>query len=317
MAKRIDTLTDAQKGRFKEWADKWIAIGLCTDPADRPMFEAAAEACYGFAKIPWPGEVIWVRNPLEGAILNGTKLAQLKNPKATEADIRASIRQHALACIGGQFWGGGWYYGGAWTSFFREVCDLELPGDLWDRGRAYEATMQSACWWWPTTHYVIACERPSRIVRERVGPDGWGSHRLHCEDGPAVAWEGWSIYAWHGVRVPEQVILAPETLTAEQITSEPNQEVRRAMIERTGWDRYLDMTGAAPVQQDQYGAHYRVRLNEDMPAFGLTLVTDSTPEMDGTRKRYGLKTDVQQTAHAAVASTFGLTEREYAPARET
>lgn len=46
MVKRIDSLTEAQRARFDEWADKWIEVGLRTGAADRPKFEAAAEQCY-------------------------------------------------------------------------------------------------------------------------------------------------------------------------------------------------------------------------------------------------------------------------------
>lgn len=44
--KRIDSLTNVQRGRFQEWIDKWISIGLNTDPADFERFERAARQCY-------------------------------------------------------------------------------------------------------------------------------------------------------------------------------------------------------------------------------------------------------------------------------
>src|SRR5690348_17881752 len=36
-SKRIDKLTEAQKARFDEWADRWIEVGLHTGAADRPL----------------------------------------------------------------------------------------------------------------------------------------------------------------------------------------------------------------------------------------------------------------------------------------
>ena len=45
--------------------------------------------------------------------------------------------------------------------------------------------------------------------------------RLHSATGKCIEYrDGWGFYAWHGVRVPEQVILAPETLTREDFLSE-------------------------------------------------------------------------------------------------
>jgi hypothetical protein len=46
--------------------------------------------------------------------------------------------------------------------------------------------------------------------------------------------DGWGFYAWHGVVVPEKVILAPETLTREDFLNEQNVAVRRVIQERIG-----------------------------------------------------------------------------------
>ena len=220
--------------------------------------------------------------------------------------------------LGGQFWVGGWWYGVAYVSFFR-YCGLELPGDLWARSEAYHDTCRAACWWWPTRDYVVVSERPSEIHRELVDPArprGWRSHRLHCETGPAVRWDGWGVYVWHGVRVSAEVIEHPETITPETIQAEPNTEVRRVMIERMGWDRYLSATAAQPVQTDRFGQLYRLRIGEVDSA--VVLVQNSTPEPDGSVKQYGLLVEPScQTAHEAVASTFGLTPETYQLAMET
>lgn len=56
--------------------------------------------------------------------------------------------------------------------------------------------------------------------------------------------DGWVIWAIHGVQVPERVVTAPDTLTIAQIQQERNAEVQRVMLERFGWDRYLNATAA-------------------------------------------------------------------------
>ena len=40
---KIESLTPEQEARFDEFVDKWTAIGLSTEPADRPRAEAAIE----------------------------------------------------------------------------------------------------------------------------------------------------------------------------------------------------------------------------------------------------------------------------------
>jgi hypothetical protein len=69
--------------------------------------------------------------------------------------------------------------------------------------------------------------------------------RLHCEDGPALAYpDGWQIFSWHGVRLDSQIILKPESQTIEQINGENNEEIKRVRIERFGWPRYLKTINA-------------------------------------------------------------------------
>src|SRR5574337_1198330 len=87
-----------------------------------------------------------VRNAVDGAVDGG-----VRNAVDGAVDGAVGDRQIAQAVadvisrgwpyyIGGQLWVGGWWWGPAYTSFFREVAGLELTDDLWQRGLAYEAT---------------------------------------------------------------------------------------------------------------------------------------------------------------------------------
>jgi len=60
-------------------------------------------------------------------------------------------------------------------------------------------------WWWPSPGLCICAERPSVVRVERLGDEPpWQRQRLHCEDGPALAYhDGYAIHAIHGVAVPE------------------------------------------------------------------------------------------------------------------
>lgn len=56
----------------------------------------------------------------------------------------------------------------------------------------------------------------------------------------------------------------------------------------------------------------------DGEAIGVVVVTNSTPEPDGSHKRYALLVEpTHLTAHSAVASGFGLTARAYQPVQES
>jgi hypothetical protein len=229
--------------------------------------------------------------------------------------------------IGGQFWVGEWWWHGSpsMATFFVDVCGLELAPHILAAARANVEQAQSACWWWPHRDFVMVCERPVRMARDARG-------RLHCEDKAAVEWpDGWGVYSWHGVRVPAWLISHPERVTPALIDQEKNQEVRRAMVERYGADRYLQNGGSVLVHKDAFGELYRKDVAGDEPLM-LVKVKNSTPESDGSIKSYWLRVhpelrplrangelgDPQKlTAHNAVASTFGLRGEEYQPQVET
>ena len=190
-------------------------------------------------------------------------------------------------------------------------------GDEQDERLAeYEQTVRHGLWAWPHEGGVVVCDRPVTCQMEEWRPKTW---RLHCTTGPALAFlDGYRIYAWHGIRVNPAVITAPGTLTMKDFEAEANQEVRRAMIEAAGWSRYLKLAGARPIQSDACGELYRVRIVPGQPEHGLVVVTNGTPEPDGTIKRYGLYVSPDhRTAHAAVASTYGLTTETYRPVQRT
>jgi len=142
-----------------------------------------------------------------------------------------------------------------------------------------------------------------------------------------MRWIGLGRYG-DGLRVDRSVILDP--VTVERVDTEPNAEVRRVLLERWGYERYLDASGAVPVHCDEYGELYRV-------ADGYAVsVLNATPEPDGSRRRYVLPVHPElrplslltsgevvlgepqePTARAAVASTFGLRAEEYAPVAQS
>ena len=94
---------------------------------------------------------------------------------------------------------------------------------------------------------VIACEHPSNLKKDDQG-------RLHCDDGTAISWEdGYELYFINGVNVDEQIVMSPESITADQIQSQSNQEKRRIMIERYGTGKYLTDIDASVIDVDLRG----------------------------------------------------------------
>jgi len=143
-------------------------------------------------------------------------------------------------------------------------------------------------------------------------------NRPHCDNGSSHRWrDGWELYFIHGVRVTEQIVMHPETLTVGQIDSEKNAEVRRIMINRYGANRYMQEGGATMIHQDKRGKLWKKERAGDTDLV-MVEVRNSTPEPDGSVKDYWLRVppDVK-TASAAVAWTFNMEPAKYQPAIET
>jgi hypothetical protein len=154
------------------------------------------------------------------------------------ARAHAPIRAMWTRRFGGRWWSG-------WPSVARFVmqlirspmADIEAAMDAWERA------IGTSGWWWPHEDFVVACEPHHMLRRDDRG-------RPHSERGPAVAWEGYEVYAIGGVAVTQQIVDAPETLTASRITAEVNLELKRIMVERYGPERYFRETGAELIDAD-------------------------------------------------------------------
>jgi hypothetical protein len=143
-------------------------------------------------------------------------------------------------------------------------------------------------------------------------------YSLHNDTGYALRFpDGYTVHALHGVVVPPQLIEHPELITVSDIINEPNVEMRRIMIERTGIDpeHLLD---CRVIDQSQFGTLLRREIWDEVEPLVMVIVENSTAEPDGSRKTYFLRVPPDMmTARAAVAWTFGMAEYEYNPVQET
>jgi hypothetical protein len=97
---------------------------------------------------------------------------------------------------------------------------------------------QSSCWWWPYENLCVISERPILVrMREWSG----NRYRLHCENGPALAFsDGWKVYALNGVRVPSEIVETPAAkLDPYLLLRERKAEIRREIVRKIGIERVL------------------------------------------------------------------------------
>ncbi|WP_066937510.1 DUF6745 domain-containing protein [Microtetraspora fusca] len=192
----------------------------------------------------------------------------------------------------------------------REILSGVAEAERSALGGLYDVA-RSAGWWWPLERVALLCERPLELHLDDLG-------RLHRAEGPALLFaDGFALNAWHGMPVPVGFGETMAALDPARIRGEDNAELRRVMLEHYGYDRYLADSGASPVHADETGVLWQISLPGDEDVT-MVEVVNSTPEPDGTRRTYFLRVPPWIVrARQGVAWTFGVTEEEYQPERET
>jgi hypothetical protein len=198
-----------------------------------------------------------------------------------------------------------------WTNLMQDAPEIVATNR--DAVHALMQIASNAGPWLPFQESVVICERPEIIRLD-------DQQRLHADDGPAAAYrDGWKVHAWHGVRVPADLIEGPPW-SAERILTEPNTEVRRAAIERVGWETFIDSGLLKPVGKpvpDPGNPGQLLSLHDAPDIYfrrvRVLLCTNGSPERDGTRRRFGLTVPgLFVDPIAAAAWMYGWTREQYA-----
>jgi hypothetical protein len=176
-----------------------------------------------------------------------------------------------------------------------------------NRAVALDWVSQHVCGYWLGKELALLVRRPRLLARDGAG-------QLHCEAGKCIEYgDGWGFYAWHGVRVPQKVILAPQTLTARDFFRARDLEVRRVIQERMG-ERFASAMGGNVIDTSLRGALYEVNLPGDPDRRARYVrVRDAS-----TGREYYLRVPPGiSTVDEAIAWTFGVAAEDYQPAAET
>lgn len=285
----LEKLTQEQTAALEETKDKWIKIGLSTEPVNKEKTKNAIKLVYGCANLKPPQIFIFLRSPFEGVIGSYILWNQVEN----------QVWNQIYACGYGS-------QDASWLAFYdyflkhTNVKNIEKMAGLIE--------ISKTCgWWWSFENAVIVTERPNKILRDE-------RFMLHSSSSPALSYsDGFSIYAYHGVRVPKEIIMEPHNITIPQIESERNLEVRRIMIEQYGPADYLKNSGAEKVHEDKFGQLYRKEIQNDEPLVMIRVV-DASKHGDLPPREYFIRVPPNMTkAKDAVAWSFGVEEKDYAP----
>ena len=140
-------------------------------------------------------------------------------------------------------WGSQDLYWIAWARFAEHI-GVKLKKETAEHLDIMERISTQCEWWWPYEGICVVSQRPTDVKFD-------DQRRLHSEAGPSVTYaDGYSLYAWHGTRVPEEWIKNPGSLKAEDALKWENAEQRRAAFEIIGWEKFLKMMGAKLLDKD-------------------------------------------------------------------
>ena len=293
MTKKIESLTPEQESDLVAFRSEWLGIGTSTEPADRPRAERAIAAMYTRIGETQP-RFLWVESPATAAMAvanfqrDGNSLGESLRNSLRES-LRESLRNSLWESLGNSlrssFFG---QHESHWVAFYifgRKIgvkykCESNRDLELWSE-------ICRSCGWFNAWKGLAICsERPSaQLLNDR----GVG----HCDNGPAIAFrDGWKVWMLNGVRVDEQIVMCPETQTAEQIHGERNAEIKRIRIERFGWPKYLEAIKATVVDRrrnDVEGTREALMRTPD----GMVILVCACPS---TSRTYCLEVDPQVTS---------------------
>jgi hypothetical protein len=207
-----------------------------------------------------------------------------------------------------------WAYYTAFISFFRHIAKLKLDYSKWQH---YEAAAIHGGFRYMHPRFCIVSDFPERIMVDEA-------NRPHCADGPSHRWrDGWELYYWHGLAIPEThtwIIIDKARITPDLIDAEPNAELRRVMLEISGFEAYARARKAKVLAEDV--SHGQPRRLLSMKVAGEEIrvldVHNGSLEPDGTRRRFHLGAlSGAKTPHEAVAMSYGRNPNSYGEACRT
>ena len=259
------------------------------------------------------------------ATLAATDAARTSNAGLVRFFLNCATRWNALY-QGGNMWAPYDCY----LTACRDILGLRLPEH--EKYQAWEQCAIHGGFRLMHEEFCIVSDFPEILKKDE-------QNRPHADDGPSHRWrDGWELYYWHGVQVTRQIVMAPETLTIEQVRKEENAEVRRVMIERIGWDRFCKLADLKVIHRDTMTANFPAlpvseTVHADMRAVtsyregtevAELLESSEFKDFDdhplkfvrvtdpSTGEHYVLRVWHENTrAYQAVAQTFGMTEEEY------
>jgi len=158
-------------------------------------------------------------------------------------------------------------------------------------------------YYFPFQDTVICCEKPVEIHKN-------GQFQLHNETGPSILYkDGFSLWDYHGVSVPREVIEDPSFVNVKTIMAESNSEIRRVMYEIMGWDKFIEEAQLKLIDESDDPGNIGRQLKlynfpdkfSNSGPMNLLFCINGTPKPNGEIPQYGITVpkEVKKAVEAA------------------
>ncbi len=140
--------------------------------------------------------------------------------------------------------------------------------------------------------------------------------KLHRSDGPAVVSGTGRMYFWRGIYISSKMWEECPTYAGADILGIANLELRRAVLEKVGYDKFLDVAKVVDEGQGDFAecVLYSMKITDEQPpddVVKFVKLKNSSPEPDGTYKNYFLRVPPDKTTVAsAVKWSFGFGDKD-------
>lgn len=293
----ITELTPEQKAKMPEYVEKWLKIGLSTEPLNLEKSKEAVKKIYASGNLSVPDRFYHFPSPLSAAI--GEKIL---NEEGLLSQEEVSVKVKKIVDSGdipkglnfnSQIYGAHDAHWLSFYDFFWKECDLECCSP-------HEGLMELAkhCGWWsPFEHAVILQDRPCEIHFD-------DRNLSHCETGPAIKYrDGFSVYSWHGTRIPAEWIENKDNLPVEIALTWENVEQRRCACEIIGWETVMKDLKTAVIDENK-DPMIGTLLDVDIPEIGTTRFLRV---LCGTGRYFSVPVDPKnKTALEANSTSYGV-----------
>lgn len=302
----IDLIFPEQEALIPVYLEKWKQIGLSTERINPEQAADTIKKAYAFLSFPEP-EIIFCNSPDEAKKFLFSSSYNLR--KCIAHEFHAKIlwnavedlidqRDYRLSLYLGDMQGQleeelsrlMWFQLMQYTELERYLSESWLRIEEWaaygsafdfvvsvleyfhteETWNIFKSLVKDCGLIFPFQEVAIICDRPTKISFNNQS-------QLHAEDTPAIQFsDGYSVYAYNGVIVPENYG-APSEWKASWLLSEANAEIRRALIQRIGYECICHELEA--IELDSWREYTLLKINQRIdvePVHLLKMICPST-----------------------------------------